>query len=171
MSFDDLLRLHMVQSVSAFDKLIHDIIRIGMVDIFIGKRPETNKYRSESISMEIYGSLSIATIPPKEYFFEQAVVKKLGTTSYQAPGNVADGLSYIWDEKYKWNTIAAAIGMNAEDAKKQLHLIVSRRNQIVHEADIELTTGGKRQISKDDCESSVSFMGKLGEAIVKLVAI
>ena len=60
--------------------------------------------------------------------------------------------------------------MNAEDAKKQLRLIVSRRNQIVHEADIELTTGGKRQISKNDCESSVSFMGKLGEAIVKLVA-
>jgi hypothetical protein len=67
--------------------------------------------------------------------------------------------------------IAAAIGMKEEDAKKQLRLIVSRRNQIVHEAYIELTTGGKRAISKDDCESSVSFMGNLGETIVKLVAI
>lgn len=171
MSFDDLLRLHMVQSVSAFDKMMHDIIRSGMVDIFIGNRNPTNKYMNKSISMEIYGSLSKATIPPKEYYFEQAVVKKLGTTSYQSPENVADGLSYIWDETHKWNKIAAAIGMNVEDAKKQLRLIVSRRNQIVHEADIELTTGGKRAISKNDCESSVSFMGYLGEAIVKLVTI
>jgi hypothetical protein len=149
----------MVQSVSAFDKMMHDIIRIGMVDIFIGNRHQTNKYMNESISMEIYGSLSMATIPPKEFYFEQAVVKKLGTISYQSPENVADGLSYIWDETHKWSKIAAAIGMKEEDAKKQLRL-VSRRNQIVHEADIELTTGGKRAISKDDCESSVSFMGR-----------
>ena len=169
MNFDDLLRLHMVQSVSAFDKMMHDIIRIGMVDIFIGKRPATGKYMNEPIPMETYVSLMTATIPPREYYFEQAVVKKLGIASYQSPENVADGLSYIWGEAHKWTKIAAAIGVKVEDAKKQLRLIVSRRNQIVHEADIELTTGGKRAISKNDCESSASFIGNLGEAIVKLV--
>jgi hypothetical protein len=40
-SFDDLLRAQMVYSVSAFDKLIHDIVRIGMMEIFTGKRKPT----------------------------------------------------------------------------------------------------------------------------------
>ncbi len=170
MSFDDLLRLHMVQSVSAFDKLMHDIIRIGIVDIFIGARPVTKKYLNEPISMSTHNSLSAATIPPKEYFFEQAIVSKLSYISYQAPDIIADGLSYIWNVKHKWDQIAAAMSMKAEDAKRQLRLIVSRRNQIVHEADIELTTGGKRPIAKNDCETSILFIGKLGEQIVRLVA-
>lgn len=32
--FDDLLRSQVVHAVSAFDKLMHDLIRIGMVKIF-----------------------------------------------------------------------------------------------------------------------------------------
>src|SRR6266702_7263913 len=99
MTFDDLLRFQIVYSVSALDKLIHDIIRIGMLRIFVGKRPVTNKYLSERISMSAYANLSAATIPPKEFYFEQEIISKLGTITYQSPENIADGLSYIWDEK------------------------------------------------------------------------
>jgi hypothetical protein len=53
MTFDDLLRFQIVYSVSALDKLIHDLIRIGMVQTFVGKRPATAKYLAERISMGI----------------------------------------------------------------------------------------------------------------------
>src|SRR5271155_4171410 len=85
MTFEDLLRFQIVYSVSAFDKLIHDLVRIGMVDIFIGKRPSTAKYLAERISMTAYAALSAATIPPKEYYFEQEVINKLKTVAYQSP--------------------------------------------------------------------------------------
>jgi len=49
MPYDDLLRSQVVYAVSAFDKLIHDLVRIGMVQIFSGARPATAKYLSESI--------------------------------------------------------------------------------------------------------------------------
>lgn len=169
MTFEDLLRFQMVYSVSAFDKLIHDLIRIGMVDIFIGKRPSTAKYLAERITMTAYAALSAATIPPKEYYFEQEVINKLKTIAYQSPENVADGLSYIWEEKYKWQKIAAELAMTDDSAKTQLRLIVDRRNKIVHEADVDIATGIKFAISKTDCETSVSFLEKCGEAIVKLV--
>jgi hypothetical protein len=169
MTFDDLLRFQIVYSVSALDKLIHDIIRIGMVQTFIGSRPATSKYLAERISMGAYVNLSSATIPPKEYYFEQEIISKLGIVAYQSPDNIADGLSYIWDEKHKWQKIAAAMALKEDQARTQLKLIVDRRNKIAHEADVDITSGGKFAISKSDCESTVIFIEKCGEEIVKLV--
>ena|ERR1700728_649622 len=37
--FDDLLRSQIVNAVSAFDRLMHDLIRVGMVKVF--EKPET----------------------------------------------------------------------------------------------------------------------------------
>jgi hypothetical protein len=170
MSFDDLLRFQIVYSVSALDKLIHDIIRIGMIQIFMGKRPATGKYLSERISMSAYATLSSATIPPKEYYFEQEIISKLRIVAYQSPETIADGLSYIWDEKHKWQKIAAAMAMTEDQAKTQLKLIVDRRNKIAHEADVDITSGGKFAISNSDCESTVFFIEKCVGEIVTLVA-
>lgn len=170
MNFDDLLRSQIVYSVSAFDKLIHDLVRIGMVDIFIGKRPATAKYLAERISMGAYNSMSTATIPPKEFYFEQQIVGMLKVVSYQDPDKVVDGLSYIWDEQHKWQKIAAAMAMDARIVKTELRLIIDRRNFIVHEADIDSATGRKRLISKTDCELAILFLENCGEKIVGLVA-
>jgi hypothetical protein len=169
MTFDDLLRFQIVYSVSALDKLIHDLIRIGMVQIFIGTRLATRKYLAETISMTAYANLSSATIPPKEYYFEQEIISKLGIVTYQSPDSIAEGLSYIWDEKHKWQKIAAAMDIKENQARTQLKLIVDRRNKITHEADVDITSGGKFAISKSDCESTVLFIERCGEEIVKLV--
>ena len=50
MNFDDLLRFQIVYSVSALDKLIHDIIRIGMVQIFLGRSTD----RQISVGEDFY---------------------------------------------------------------------------------------------------------------------
>ncbi|MDJ0844461.1 HEPN domain-containing protein [Crocosphaera sp.] len=171
LAFDDLLRAQIVYSVSAFDKLIHDIIRIGMIEIFTGKRQPTPQYLQESISIEIYNELiSPAMLPPKEYIFEQAVFNKLKTISYQEPEKVARGLSYIWDEKYKWQKIASKMEMDDRTAQTTLKLIVARRNSIVHEADIDISTNQKYSINKDDCQSITDFLSRCGQEIVGLVA-
>ncbi|MEH1907146.1 HEPN domain-containing protein [Nostoc sp.] len=168
-SFDDLLRFQIVYSVSAFDKLIHDVIRIGMIEIFTGRRQPTPKYLAESISISTYHELIPATFPPKEYIFEQAIVKKLKIISYQEPEKVADGLSYIWNEKQKWQQIAIKMGIDDKVAKTTLKLIVDRRNSIVHEADIDLSIGKKYSINKIECQSITNFLFKCGEEIVGLV--
>jgi hypothetical protein len=169
MVFDDLLRFQIVYSVSALDKLIHDLVRIGMVQSFTGQRSPTNKYLSEKITMSAYSALSVATIPPKEYYFEQEVISKLRTITFQSPENIADGLSYIWDEKSKWQKVATAMSITEQTAKTQLKLIVDRRNKIVHEADTDIATGGRFAVSEADCETTISFIEKCGEEIVKLV--
>lgn len=169
LSFEDLLRAQIVYSVSAFDKLIHDIIRIGMLEIFDNIRVPTPKYLAESISILTYNELISATIPPKEYIFEQAIFKKLKTFSYQEPGKVAEGLSYIWEEKQKWQKISLQMNMDERTVKTTLKLIADRRNSIVHEADIDPATNQKYSINKAECESITNFLSNCGEAIVNLV--
>jgi cellulose biosynthesis protein BcsQ len=118
----------------------------------------------------VMATLSSATIPPREYYFEQEIISKLGIFAFQAPDKIADGLSYIWSEKHKWQKIAAAMAITEDQAKKQLKLIVDRRNKIAHEADVDIVSGGKFAISKPDCESTILFIERCGEEIVKLVA-
>ena len=103
--------------------------------------------------------------------FEQAIVKKLKIVSYQDPSKVAEGLSYIWDESQKWQKIASKIGLDDKTAKTTLKLIIDRRNLIVHEADIDLSTNQKYLIDKDDCQQITNFLDRCGEKIVNLVIL
>lgn len=169
MNFDDLLRAHFVHAVSAFDKLLHDIIKIGMLEIFQEKRQATPKYFSEGISLETYNQISKATIPPKEYYFESEVTKKLSYISFQDPGKVVDGLSLIWIEPHKWQVISNDMGVEISKAKTTLKTISTRRNQIVHEADINMATGKKYSIEKDETENVSNFILSCGKSIYNSV--
>ena len=44
--YSDLLRWQWVQSVSALDKLIHDLVKIGICQAFKGTRNQTSKFQS-----------------------------------------------------------------------------------------------------------------------------
>ncbi|QAU23161.1 hypothetical protein EO087_03450 [Dyella sp. M7H15-1] len=92
---DDLLRSQIVNAVSAFDKLMHDLIRIGMVRIFENQRLSTSKYLSETVAMQHLPGLVVDAIPPPAVRFEEIIREKLSKFSFQEPTKIADGLSYI----------------------------------------------------------------------------
>ncbi|MCG3877900.1 HEPN domain-containing protein [Psychrobacter sp. Ps6] len=172
--FDDLLRAQIVNSLSAFDKLIHDLVRIGIVEIFKGSRIATPKYLSEPLKMDIYHKISninsttIEAEFEKLSIFEQSIYDKLKFISYQDPSKISDGLSYIVSDNSKWFKISEHMSMKESEIKTQLKLIVSRRNSIVHESDINPQDLNKLQILQIDCENCIDFISKLGEAIYSL---
>lgn len=174
--FDDLLRAQLVNSLSALDKLIHDLIKIGIIDIFNGLRPPTPKYLAEPLKLEIYHELSNSNsgmdaidLLARASIFEKAITEKLKFVSYQDPSKISDGLGYITSEKFKWKVISQHLSMDENTVKTQLKLIVSRRNSIVHEADINPQNLDKISIIQSDCEESMDFILKCGEAIYLLV--
>ncbi|MDC7870665.1 hypothetical protein TH60_14275 [Pantoea ananatis] len=169
-SHDDILRAQLVNCVSAFDKLIHDLILDGMTDIYLGKRPKTPKYLGEVLPLNIYLSMQNATIPPAEFHFREAIRKKLKTISYQDPGKVAEGLAYIWDENQKWVKIAQVMGYIDDYVKVQLKLLAIRRNAIVHEADLDPVTHQKTPIDSRMVSGSSIFLERCGDAIESLVS-
>jgi len=168
--YGDVLRSQIVYSVSALDKLMHDIIRIGMVESFNGTRPPTVKYLAEPISLAFHKELSGAVVPPQQTLFEQEITRKLRVLSYQEPGKICDGLSYIWPEKHKWQKIAADMGVDEDASKTRLKLIATRRNAIVHESDIDPVTGAKTAIQQSESDEISAFIRSCGHSIVKLVS-
>jgi len=167
--FDDLLRSQLVYAVSAFDKLMHDLIRIGMVQIFRGSRPTTGKYQSEGVPLQHLPQLLPGAIPPPEVRFEEIIREKLSTLSFQDPKKVADGLSFIWNENQKWQQIALGLGMSDEDARRDQKLIVTRRNAIVHEADLDPVTNTKQAITRAEATQASDFLLALGNRICDMV--
>jgi hypothetical protein len=169
-SYDDLLRSQLVYAVSAFDKLIHDLVRIGMMEIFIGKRPATPAYLARPITIQVHVDLTGATFPPKEFLFQQEVVKQLSRATFQDPDRIAEGLAHISNAPDKWALVGTRIGgTSAADVRTRLKLIANRRNAIVHEADMDPLTNAKTPITANECEQSVGFLLACGQVITHLV--
>jgi hypothetical protein len=167
---DDLLRAQIVYAVSAFDKLMHDIIRVGMIEIFHNFRAVTPKYSQETFSIETFSAIfETSDIYEQQNNFEKAIIFKFRAVSYQKSTKIADGLSYIWNESHKWQKIAARMNIPEAEIKESLDLIFNQRNRIVHEADHNPSTLNKYTIDKNITEQSVQLLENCGEAIVALV--
>lgn len=164
----DLLRWEFIQCVSAFDKLIHDLVRIGMLEIFQGKRTPTNKFKNFSIDYSTYDNMQIFP-EKKEYYFEQKIILNHSYLSFQDPGKVADALSYIWEDNDKWQIISTKMLMDRNNCITQLKTIINRRNQIVHESDYTDPSSNRQEILQEDSDAVRDFISKLGDTIYDCV--
>lgn len=166
----DILRGEIVYTVSALDKYIHDVVRHGMVETFRGIRTATPAYKSFSITLDQFESIKLASsIPPPEAVFERTVTENHRHLSFQDPDKIASALSLIWVENHKWQKISACMGISENDARVELKNIVIRRNQIVHEGDVDLSTGLLYPIEQIDVQESVNFIENLVNCIQSLI--
>ena len=165
----DILRAEWVYTVSAMDKMIHELVRIGMIEAFQGGRVKTNKFLTFGITTNTLTSILSTAVPPPEYWFEQEVIERHKTLAFQAPEKIADALSLIWDEPHKWQVLSTAMAIPQATITTKLKTIISRRNQIVHEADLDLLTGIRNIVDKADIDDVVPFIETLSEAIFNAV--
>lgn len=163
LDFDDLLRWQWVQAVSALDKYIHDVIIKGMIDIYNGKRTETQKFKSYPITMELLMKINNSDIGIIE--LEKEWIKQQEKKSYQTPSNIADGLSLIWLEDHKWSTIASEMNKSEKAVRQELASISIRRNQIVHQGDYPTESSDRQEIRIDDVLDVLGFIELLASAI------
>lgn len=162
--YSDLLRWQWIQCVSAFDKLIHDLVRIGMIEVFQGQRIATAKFNAFSLDYLSYNEMLNNPIQ-RVQIFEQKIILKHSYLAFQDPGKVADALSYIWNENDKWLKIANKVGIDKNTCLIKLKNIVSRRNQIVHEGDYADTLSQRQEIYSSDVVDIRNFILKVGEGI------
>jgi hypothetical protein len=164
MDYSDLLRWQWVQAVSALDKFIHDIIRVGMLDMYTRRRNPTKKYLTFTIDLNTHFQI-IQDSGSALSTFERQVLLKNGYQAFQDPDKISDALSYIWEEKNKWKVISDSIGMSESDVKTQLKNISIRRNQMVHEGDYSDSLLQRQALSKDDAVEVIDFIKKVGNSI------
>lgn len=160
----DLLRWQWVQCVSALDKFVHDVVRVGMLEIFIGKRLATTQYNSFKIDISTYQEMNSLDVQ-KTSILEQKIMLAHGHQSFQDPKKIAEALNHICDEQNKWAVLASHMGGTEKKCKQKLKNIVIRRNQIVHQGDYVDSLSPRQNIFDTDVDEVRRFILRLGEAI------
>ena len=161
----DLLRTQIVMTISALDHYIHSITRLGMLEVYDGKRPPTNAFSRFQVTIDaamtgIAGSNGNA-------WFETAIRESHGHLAFQQPDKIADAVR-LFSSCELWPSVASHLGLTAQGVKNQLRLIVDRRNKIAHEADLDPSYPGTESrwpISPSETTDAVDFIQDVCEAI------
>jgi len=162
----DLWRAQIVLAVSALDYFIHELARLGMVECSKGIRPKTDAYLRFDIPLSATES-AINGIP-HEIWVGETVRAKHSWQSFQDPDKLADAIRLISPVKL-WESVGNQLGIPAKDVKTRLKLIVDRRNQIAHEADLDPTSPGSRwPINGVMVTDTVDFIEKVCDAIYEV---
>ena len=163
----DILRAQIVLAASALDHYIHEITRLGMLEVCSGIRPTTNAFRRFQVTMD--AAMTGLACGGGSSWFEMEIREKHGYVSFQHPDKVADAVR-LFSSRELWPCVAAKLGITVEDVKTRLSVIVDRRNKIAHEADIDPSYPGTRwPISPADVSSAVDFIEHLCLAIHEVI--
>ena len=165
LDLSEILRAELVLIVSAFDCYVHDAIKFGMLEIFDGQRVNNRKFDDFKIPMSYVQQIMNADNDLQKKQLIAVAIKKVNRkNSFQSPTNIENSLQLISIKKI-WALVKGEMGMESEDIKRQLGLIVNRRNIIAHEADINPITGDKYEMLSVDIDEILAFMIKLTQAI------
>ncbi|MGD0827944.1 MAG: HEPN domain-containing protein [Desulfobaccales bacterium] len=163
----DLLRAQIVLAVSALDHYIHEITRLGMLEVLSQSRPQTNTFQNFHVTMN--AAISGVSGGAGTSWFDDEIRQKHSYMSFQQPDKIADAIRLFSSCKL-WPEVAPKLSMSVEDLKTRLKLIVDRRNKIAHEADLDPTYPGVRwPIFPADVTNAINFIESLCEAIHSVV--
>jgi len=163
----DILRTQIVLSVSALDHYVHEITRLGMIEIFDGLRPPTNAFRRFQVTINA-AMIGLGTTGDSSWF-EQEIRLKHSFLAFQHPDKIADAIR-LFSTCRLWPSVASRFGVSVRDVKSHLEVIVERRNKIAHEADLDPSYPGTRwPISYSDAENAAKFIEKLCKEIHSLI--
>lgn len=158
----DLLRYQIVMAVSALDHYIHEVTRLGMLEVFNKERPLTDAFCSFKIPIDAY---MVGLANPKEgSWFETEIREKHSYLTFQRPEKIADAIK-LFSSCELWKDVASKLDMTVKDVKAHIDLIIDRRNKIAHEADLNPTYGTHWPISIVDTTNAINFIEKICETI------
>ncbi len=159
----DLLRAALVQIVSALDHYIHEAVREGMIDAYAGKRTPTQSFHVFPVPMQLLVAATAATLTEAQIGDAIREVNSLRT--FQRPTKIAEAVNHVATVRV-WRRVAMRMHIRSGLIQTRLNLIIDRRNQIAHEADLDPSNPGIRwPITHQDASNAVDFIGTLVEAI------
>ena len=169
LDISDMLRAALVLAVSALDYYIHEVVRIGMLEIHRGQRPEPPAFSRFQISL---GSARAGINAGQniDSWLKDEIRQRHSYKSFQQPEAIADAVRLICDKKL-WEEVSMNMGRPAKDIKQQLNRIVDRRNKIAHEADIDPSypIGDRWPIDELLVNEAVNFLEQVVESIHKIL--
>lgn len=192
LALDEILRAEIVMAVSCLDTYIHDIVRLGIIEIFFGKRLKPQGFNigakiftpiltpiGESMNLHVDLEKALEEFKmliadsSQNNWLEFKVSELHSGKSFQGSSDIKKALSLITDKDI-WGEISKILRI---PVKNKLDSIVQRRNQISHASDTDPTDWIKYKqitrypISHSDASDSVNFIKSLAEELYKILTI
>lgn len=174
---EELLRAEWVARVAALDLYVHELVAQRMVEVFEGRRAETDAYKKFLLPNETLQRIRLATTPDDAISaFDLEVRRQLSFVTYQSHESIANGIRMVSSVEL-WNAVATHLGSppatvtkKAKALRGQLSMIVERRNKIAHEGDMQPAAPRLPwPISQADMRTVSSFILEIVGAIDAIV--
>ncbi len=164
----DLYRASIVHGVSALDHFVHEFVRIGMTQVHRGERITTNAHLAFRVPLSV---VRVATVDVSDDTWLDTIVRSSHAwLSFQHPDKIADAVRLISNVSL-WDEVGKVVGLSAKEVKDTLRLIVDRRNQIAHEADLNPAIPGERwPITSEIVIEALDFIDAVVKAIDQVAA-
>jgi hypothetical protein len=163
LDLSDILRTQIVMVVSALDHYVHELTRLGMIEIVEGRRSQTPAFLRFQVSLD--GALRGMVPAAGSGWLDSEIRTRHGYLAFQQADKVADAIRLISPVEL-WNELSTRLAVPARDLKNQLQLIVDRRNKIAHEADLDPSYPGVYwPIHAPDVAGATNFIERLCETI------
>ena len=159
------LRFVWIAAVSAFDQYISQLILELATEAYANKRTLTPKLLSDGVLLSNALELRDANSVNAILIFKRILSECIRYKSFQHPDKIAEGLSYIWVQKHKWQHVAGVLGITVDELKGTLESIVDRRNLIAHNADYDEALGHKLPVDKLQAIDVVKFLAAIANVI------
>lgn len=154
---EEMFRFEVVMIVSALDHYIHEIVRVGIIQIFEGEREETKEYKNFIISLDCVKK-ALAN-PESTQWLKDEVDLRNKNQSFQKLDKIKDGLSIIDGSIHKKiKRIAKEMGYSFQDFERVINFLVVRRNQISHQCDIPSGEVEREQMEKGYLMDHLNFI-------------
>jgi len=150
-------------TVSALDYYVHELTRLGMIEVLEGKRPVTPPFEKYQVSLDAAKSGILA--PGTSAWLDTEIRTKHGFLSFQKYDKIPDAIR-LFSAAALWKDVAAHLGVRSVDIKLELELLVQRRNKIAHEADLDPSFPGVRwPITAAQATRATDFVESICETI------
>ncbi|MBQ1119661.1 hypothetical protein [Streptomyces sp. B15] len=160
---EDHFRSGLVHSVAALDSYVHGVILDRAVDILMG-RLTVNTGSKVGLGFGAIGEVMSARqsdVATAEMMARTFVSERLGLETYQRPDDIGAALSMVGVSRI-WSS---AFQADAYNKKTALGVIVTRRNRIVHQCDLDPLSGSPTVITAAD---AVGAIGTIEEIVRKI---
>lgn len=159
---DNLLRAALTMIVSAIDTSVHELI---ISAIMYEIREDKSIFQIEDVKVSVYVYKEI-DLGDRLRLIESELRRQYEKESFQSSRQVESVLSKVGITKI-WSKLSEILGQSPEDIKKRLDLLVHRRNQIVHEGDLD-HLHNLREIQRQDLDISLKFTRDMVNAIIQI---
>lgn len=158
---ENILRAILVMIVSAIDTTIHEIV-VNAVLFELAEKNNTFKIDKVKFSSSVITEIDEIR---RMQIIETDVRLNFSKSTFQSPSQIEKALNSVGFNGF-WQDISLVVLKKPESIKKQLDLLVNRRNKIVHEGDINYLHQ-KNEISFSDIQESLDFVRSILDTILK----